>query len=300
MLSIAQKIHFADTANTWHVVYVRDPLPTEAHACVGLLKLGPDTLINGKKYKPISGPVKSISLSSPGQGPACPSMGGFFREDTLENKVWFLRPDLADTVETLIYSHNWSIGDTIHWRALIDSFNQPRYQGRSTVVGMDSSNIQGIWYRVFHMSSRDGTGSLLANYDITEGLGSMSGPNFPAHGYTFEDAWYLCAFYRAGAPVYGNPHTCNSVLVNQVHVSAAKVDVFPNPVNSLSRLRFPESITASTLLLRDATGRAIASISITGKHDIAIGQYLTSPGIYTYVLQDASTGQRYTGRFLFQ
>ncbi len=56
----------------------------------------------------------------------------------------------------------------------------------------------------------------------------------------------------------------------------------------------------AVLSIIDVAGRTIKKQSIQGPTAIPIGQYLTTPGVYYYILQDATTGQRHTGRFLFQ
>jgi hypothetical protein len=53
------------------------------------------------------------------------------------------------------------------------------------------------------------------------------------------------------------------------------------------------------LYLADVTGRSVCKIPITAERTY-IGQYLSSPGVYYYILQDAVTARRYTGRFIFR
>jgi len=74
----------------------------------------------------------------------------------------------------------------------------------------------------------------------------------------------------------------------------------PNPGSTEMVLKLPSLITGGKAVIIDEVGRRMADVSFTAKKTVPIGQYLHIPGVYYYILQDATTGQRYTGRFIYR
>ena len=54
------------------------------------------------------------------------------------------------------------------------------------------------------------------------------------------------------------------------------------------------------LVIGDVHDRMIENTEVGHDEIVRIGQYLQAEGVYYYTLQDKSTGQRYTGRFIYR
>jgi hypothetical protein len=232
------------------------------------------------------------------------SLFGLFREDTLLGQVWCIRPPL-DSLEHIVYNKDWQVGDTLPWQYF-------GTQGRSTVIGIDSTLLYGEWHRIFHMNC-NGTSRQFNDYDIVEGIGSTEGPHFPLYTHTFEIVWQLHCFSQAGyrppvtptlgyPKIFDNSTSCNVVTLDIPKMPPnrnARVAIVPNPGGASMTLELSELVDCQSVTIIDALGRSLM-IGFDGKREINIGQYLTTSGVYHYRLADRKSNCQYSGSFLFQ
>ena len=275
------------------------------------MKMGSDTVIRGLSYKKPEILYYSHRCELPGGGTynaggtvSGKITGGFYREDTTLHRVYCLVAQGGDTIEHIIYDAGWRIGDTVKWGSPGSVHNQ------SAVTGYDSAFLNNSWHKAFRMVYTQGFGS---GYDIVEGIGSTKGPGFPAHALLpFENDDRLRCFNHAGYQppitlasgrriVFDNSTSCNvSPLGVQRSKPSVSVKVVPNPGGNQTVLQIGLAVKSGNVRLTDVSGQMVASFGFREKEIILIGQYLSTPGIYYYSLQDAGSGNRYTGRFIFQ
>jgi hypothetical protein len=259
-----------------------------------------DTTINGRHYKILAGTSSQTYIqgsTQPYYPGVRPAQASFYREDTLLNKVWGILKVDSNSAERLIFDGNWRVGDTVHCE---DGYNN----GRSEVIGIDSTFLLGNWYRVFYMQV---TPNSTNNYNIIEGIGSTNGPAFPMIGYTFEYRYSLKCFSHDGImpPVspaldlFDNTTSCSPLAV-VVNKGQDGITVVPNPGYKEMVMNIPADIRNASLYVTDGIGRRIADVSIDNELRINLGQYLQVEGVYYYNLRDQHTGRRYMGRFIYR
>ena len=293
--AMAQKFRMVDTTNTW-VVYEFYGMIGEQKTYISLLHLGSDTLINGKNYKRMLAVSWRDSVSKAGSN----YFGTYYREDTVNNRVYCINTATSDTTEQLIFDYNWSIGDSIAWKR-----NNSPDSGYNIILGIDSILINAAWYRIFHI---DGYNAAFSNvhgqYEVIEGIGPTSAPGFCTFPTTFENGVYLRCFFHAGmqppiTPQVGGFGNVGCYLdVEQTARLADAIHVVPNPANHDAMLYVPAAAFDKCIMV-NALGQRVATIDISGKTRVSIGPYLQASGIYLVVLTNAS-GQRVVRKFVFE
>ncbi len=290
-----------DTANRWLVEHGGGGNPVDYYQTIYEARLANDTVVGGKTYKRMIADVTHRNLS-PFYVSRYKGMLGLYREDALLQRLWCI-PQKGDGRERLIYDASWQVGDTVHW------VYSPNISGVGTVTRLDSTLIKGQWHKVFHMATTNSAGP---GFEFIEGIGSTGGPAYPASPHVFETQWMLHCFTNNGVTPVTNPSLANGRFDNQAScivtplnivpraATEDQVLVVPDPGGSESRLKLPDGLSSGLLLVTDALGRRIAELSFSATRELPIGQYLSTPGVYYYVLQDAATGRRFNGRFVFR
>ncbi len=125
------------------------------------------------------------------------------REDTVAGKVYFKSWDppgnmigngayLMDTAEFVAYNFGLNVGDT-----MIMPFV---YGGYGTAISMhiliqkDSVKINDVWHIAQRFKCPLGFGSSWSEYDVVEGVGSLTNPVNPAPFFNFENTQKLYCF----------------------------------------------------------------------------------------------------------
>ena len=147
----------------WHEYFT--PWPT---SCNATLRIDGDSIVNGVSYKKI--------IADPGCGAILdPGTIRLLREDTLEKKVYELKPWPPNTPECLIYDFSLMPGDTFYWGnngeniLLLDSItNHIRNPFFCNGNNMPTLTIENP--RVFYF---DGGGAFATIW--VEGIGSLAG-----------------------------------------------------------------------------------------------------------------------------
>lgn len=287
-----QRIRFTDTSNKWSILYSHVDFPgsfTEDRA-----DYASDTLINAVQYHQLSGPLPLA-----------------VREDTVARKIYFrflramesfgLTITPTDTLEHLLFDYDPIVGDTF-------KVDYGRYHSVHYVATVDSVRLGGNYYKTWYMSNVAGP---YWPYTFVEGIGTTNAPHFSVNNATFESGWTLRCFTNNGqhprcSPAIGyfdNDTSCYRWPVGiSSNASPRQLSplVIPNPGGKQSIIQVPNQAAHWILSVTDATGRKVFCADFEGKSEIPIGQFITVPAIYYYTLQDAATGHRYTGRFIFQ
>jgi hypothetical protein len=310
--AVAQKIRFSDTTNKWSMLWIDagDFVTEESSAGYGT-----DTIISGQSYHRLHSGVFGTTVGSLA-----------LREDTVANRIYFrfitpkFRMMNTDTIEHLFFDYNLRLGDKF-------VISYPGYWARLK-VGDTGSLLLGTqvckkW--MMWVDSQDiFTTPRLNPYDFIEGLGPTSSPIWPVSSWSFEDVEQLRCFTNHGTrPLcspkqklyYGggkswprymsvdsfdNASSCTFQPVSVSNFSkAGAITIAPNPGGNEMRLSVPAAISSYTLKVYDASGRLMKSVAGT-ERAVPIGQYVGTACVYYYILQDARTGSRYTGRFVYR
>jgi hypothetical protein len=201
----AQKIHFTDTTNDWKIVFVfvGDPTPEYSFYEDFYLK---DTIINTKIYRDFSGI-------------------GFVREDTILKKVFII--DNTTDSENVLMDYNLVVGDTFRYNSFL-----------SGVAGIDSTLINGIWYKVWYFDPI-GEGW---QYQIVEGIGCVQSPIYITDPRSPESYIDVYCFSNKGITPTLSPQvafldnitSCDyrtNLLTKEIKNNSALMHIFPNPAN---------------------------------------------------------------------
>lgn len=309
----AQKIRFTDTSNKWKLLDVGNdgplifgnPLSPDA-------RFQKDTVIAGVSYHLLS----SISQFD----------GGYaVREDTAAGRLYFrfmqarVGPYITDTGERVFFDYSMRMYDTLRIR--YDATHGIAHY----VSAFDSLYVGAHVYKKWKMTPLPGN-TQSSEYTFVEGIGCLGGPGWPVFNLVFEHRGQLRCFTNKGtqpvcfpAPLlpwwslkvkqgylaadsFNNTTSCTYKLApNAVEEINAKVPIIvaPSPGGPEISLILSANIPAGILQITNAVGQILKRVTIkSGKTNI--GQYLSAPGVYYYTLQEAATGQRYNGRFIFR
>jgi hypothetical protein len=295
---MAQKIRFTDTSNHWNLLLVIVDNPGEFYTVPMTYSYTGDTVIAGNNY--------SMMLSSTCIVTTLLAL----REDTVQGRIYFRTPLLTDTTEHLLFDYNLKIGDTL-------KVNYDKYSWVNVVRSIDSVKLGGVYHKTWDLGA----------YQFIEGIGTESGPTYGIQPWVFEQGYQLRCFTTHGFQPVCDPHiklpfgqitsvSPNNVLpvsyfdnnvscmyhktdVVATGKSAEMIQIAPNPGNTEMSLTLPNSISSALFRVNDMTGRTCLDLNLIDRKT-NIGQYLSVPGVYTYTLQDAATGQRFNGRFVFR
>ncbi len=291
---LAQKFRMVDTANRW-VVFDQWGFIGEQHLQTSILQLVGDTVYNGMHYQR----MKAVLASDSATPTRCLCFGDLFREDTVNNRVYCVNLFAGDTIERVIFDYNWKIDDSVEWNNEFCNCI-----GYSVIKGIDSTQINGNWHRVFNMESRYELGSPVP-FAVIEGIGSTKGPGFGSSPFMFENDSRLKCFFQAGTKpilnpsVYGfdNAGTCY-LSVPTTQAITGTVQIVPNPGGQDAELRLP-SASFQQCIIWDVCGRKLVTLNLAGKMRASIGSFIETPGLYLLEVTDIE-GRRLTRKFVFQ
>lgn len=217
-----------------------------------------DSIVNSISYSK----VYSSGISN------CLSFGfcGLLRDDTLNQKVYFIQPDSSS--EKLLYDFSLNVGDTVP-----DLFN---YTGVSVIVdSIDTINYGGIARRRFRYALNMGPHN---DPYIIEGIGNVSGLLVPLESPTI--SYYLICFSIGGQYIFPDS-TGTCILINKTNQigSFPNLTISPIPVVDVSRIDITEDILVEVEIC-DYFGNVKSRLeSQTGqfyinKNDFSSGFYL--------------------------
>ncbi len=306
--SFAQKISFTDTSNVWSLIDSNIgcciPIPTRYTTA-----FFDSTTFNyhGNTYRYLITSIATIPV----------------RESA--GRIYFL--DLPDSVEKVMYDFNLVVNDTLR-----TNYAQDKYI--AWVTNIDSTQLAGIWYKVWHFG---GTDSVLYYpdsvrtlvYNVIEGIGSTNGPLYPASPYSLTSfSQQLLCFKNyvvatstpLSKPVvayafnyisyYDNDSSCAAFYadhshtiiggdaVGQLPLQSNNVKVVPNPANESCTFIFPYSLKSGTLIVVNELGQSVINITFTNKNAILIGNRLKARGVFFYHVLNNENGQSFSGKII--
>ncbi|MES2703533.1 MAG: T9SS type A sorting domain-containing protein [Bacteroidota bacterium] len=283
--SYGQKIRFTDSTNEWKIFLIHGWPITHLTSYCNYIK---DTVRNGKNYKIIRGSV------------CTPSGLCLVREDTSSKKVYsVIIPDFSmsdfDTSEQILYDYNWQLGDTV--------VRTVRNYFKHVISEIDSTDINGVWHKVWHFHEVYSDESS-SDFDVIEGIGCTRDPLFPLIPGSFESHIRLSCFTnRYGtppvAPIIGHFNNISSCTLEAEDLPSAnsETSVVPNPITEFSKIILPGKTQTGSIVVYNALGQAVVTLSVDNTTEILIGDKITVQGLYWYrVTTEGCTS--YTGKFV--
>ena len=252
----AQKIRYSDTRNRWVSIGIRT-----ANDCTfsRMRYYGADTLISGNSYHITIDVYFQDSVTLCGRY-IDTAISYFVREDTIANIVYY-RSLGFDTGEHVLYNYNLQIGDTISYYPPPAPATPPPFVvvTLDSVFAIDSTLINGVYHKVFHMISALPSYQYLT-YSYIEGIGSPTGAYLPFHMGCTTDHETLTCFSQNGltpavnAPFYycnanrssfTNGFQCSPTGVPSVISSPPTVSIAPNPADNIITVSNTGSVGSS-------------------------------------------------------
>jgi len=227
IFSQSYKKIFGNT-NTWNEYYQFEIGFTTKYKTDG------DTIINGNTYKKIYGGEMMNEYDTPDY-----YLRYLMREDTLEQKVFFLNFNYTDTIEKLLYDYSIEIGDTVD---VVVPFSD-LMEGYLTAGGTVSLELDSI----IVIDDISNTDSVLvfkrldyySGYNVywIKGVGSRAGIGRNAACWPPQDQTQLiCAFKDEEQTFhyvpYSEPHNCFLYVDVSSNELDNTINVFPNPANN--------------------------------------------------------------------
>lgn len=289
--TLAQKIHFADTANLWGFGAFNSDF------CVYNFtsRLGSDTAIGGNTY------YRTITnctlLPCPGFSPVCIDQSGYFvREDTLAHKVYFLNQSI-DAAEHVLYDYNLQLSDTIVYHCPWTTFTD-------SVARIDSTLINGVYHKVWFLMTKHHGTLILRQYTVVEGLGCLRNPYFPAYGACTDGAEWLLCFSQTGVyPAFTSPLLdcsgdtssftnstfCSTTMAVAQPQPTKQLSIYPNP--AFDEIVIDEVAPNSKFIISDLVGRQVMYGTLQNGHSTLAVNCLKS-GSYQISIIETSGWKR--------
>lgn len=312
----AQKVHFADKNNNWLVMHTNYVDGTNTSQ-VPYAYLDTNIQVNGMFYK-------GLVLDRESNGYP---MQLLVREDTVAGKIYFKSWDqpgdmvgngayLQDTAEFVAYNFGLNVGDT-----MIMPFV---YWGYGTSISMhiliqkDSVKINDVWHIAQRFKCPLGFGSSWSEYDVIEGVGSLTGPVNPAPFLNFENTHNLYCFSNGDtlspssitlpfSPSQGSNSfrtvsfsTCKKLDISERTLPEIAWTLSPNPTTGAVVVELKPVVAAQGvyhLMIQDPVGKVLYSGAIKMQLRIPVSTW--APGLYFVTLSDHK-GRKDTRRLVVQ
>lgn len=192
-----------------------------------------DTIINSQIHKclyrseVVTEVVTCDSLGMP-PSPPIPGYVGALREDSIENRIYYVYPNTSE--DSLLYDYNLNVGDSlqgslVYWDGL--PLNKP------IVVSIDSVDVSGNLRRRWNLSPIEYPWGTITPY-ILESIGFSFGLIEPivTVSLSLTDKNLVCVksgedvIYSSGYP---SNYGCNFVSIPQVRSKTPDLTLYPNP-----------------------------------------------------------------------
>ena len=237
------------------------------------------------------------------------------------NKVYVIGN--VDSTERLLYDFTLKVNDTVNTYYNYDTYT-------SWVSSIDSTQLYGIWYKVWHFDGTDSNTytnkASIYQYNVIEGIGCTNGVYYPAAPYDYSaySDQLLCFTNNMGYntgfsnPVlsYGYDYTnsfdnktsCsafqpvvtptdNTLSTKQAANNNENAVVVPNPVDEGSKIVLPYTVVSGTLVIVDDIGRTVTNAAFQNKAFIPVADHVHATGIYFFHVTDKETGKVFSGKF---
>mgnify|MGYP003637992880 FL=1 len=242
-----------------------------------------DTIINGLTYHTLVAHEKE--LHPVGNPPNCHPLGSFtmhynlyfgaFRNDSVNKKVWFVPP--GDTLDTLLYDFNLSVGDTLPIGYKYDPSVNRLFQDTITVVAIDSVNLGGVWRKRYALRHCPISG--FNDIYIIEGIGSTQSLLENYYSCNYSNLLGVECTKENGVTIYPNSsYQCNVIVgLETTEIKKQEVKLYPNPTNGSIFITEHEQL--ERIQLFNIQGKLIKEIQPNRSSETVLN-IEGSPGIY--------------------
>lgn len=284
--STAQKIHFTDTTNVWHIL--RSGFAPSGPNLLSyhnqIIRFKKHVIHNAQTYNLLSGDSVLV------------------REDTVAKKVYAIvyenRYFGGDTAEFVLYDYNLSTGDTFTVVKTNANNNQKYF-----VKNVDSIQINGNWYKVFTLSQIIQNGNTTTTYTYIEGIGCINEPVLPYFGFYFEEYARLACFENQNTfPIlskavqgFDNAKSCADTSLKVSNLAKGTLTIFPQPSNGRFTIRLNETIQHGQITVLNNMGQIVYQKDITGTGELIINDPAIANGLFHFKITDYQTGESFTG-----
>lgn len=217
---------------------------------------GQDTIVNSISYKKITGISTSASKQLIG-----------LRQDIPNKKVFGL--DGNTLSEFLLYDFNLNIGDTIHFRPIVQC------DSLSIVNSIDSIFIGGSYRKKFNLN---------LNVSLIEGIGSTSG--LVEHN-CFEGANLLCYFTNNIDTAFSDntsPWLCKTNRTVDI-LKSIGISIYPNPCLNVLILKKDKECIIRDFSLNNSLGQVVYKTNFSS-NEIKLDMKSYQKGLYYISFRD--------------
>lgn len=247
--------HFADSNAVWKINYRWMPPSPFGYNGYAENYISGDTIINDKVYKKIGKTGYDIfctDIITSG-----PDYMGALREDTTQNKVFFI-PDGFQN-DTLLYDYNLQVGDT-----LPPGYNTMFLGGELFVAFIDTIETIGVLRQRWNLEA-EYYGQFAS---IIEGIGSTTG--LLEEIYMFEADAFLRCYYQNDTAVYTGGVSANECVMPTdscyflgiYEEDILDVTCYPNPANDWLHITFSGNVSIEQVQIYDHIGRKVLLVSL--------------------------------------
>jgi hypothetical protein len=243
------------------------------------------------------------------------------------NKVYLV--DNADSLERLVYDFDLELYDTAY-------VNYPQDKYTAWVTSIDSTQLMGQWYKVWHFEGIDSVlfypdSARPISYNVIEGIGCTNGPYYPANAYNraafsqqllcFNNDMNITSGLSNAVIAYGYDyqsyydndssciefyadHSTGPIIISEgvaeIAQAAGNAIIAPNPTDNTSKIVFPYKVADGRLTILNQVGQVIHSVPFSNKNEIGIGELIQTTGMYYYRVTDEQSGKVFSGKFIRQ
>jgi hypothetical protein len=233
-----------------------------------------DTVLGGHTYRINKCyPFKAIS-----SWPMCPPFvidtisfisGSFFREDTINRKVYKYCPDCQQKDE-LFYDFSLSVGDTLK------SEEQTLYGEPLVLTSIDTVTLlNGEKRKQYGFANSPATINYVESIGGDQGLDVSIVPGFEWYG------GFLC-LSQNGINLWGR--SCDNYFVGMNEKNTDEVKIYPNPAHEIVNIHLPGDIQNAEFTILDTRGNEIVAVKLNQQMNVlSISQIV--PGFYIYKIK---------------
>jgi len=247
-------ISFPDSGIIWRQTSIRFNPATTTQICYDnqFELTGEDTIINSISY------IKLYLSGLAGANGVCDlssianQNNWAIREDTTKRVYIF---DYISGQEFLLYDFNLGLGDTLAYGNAF-SFNGSYDNYVEVITSIDSLLIDGLFHKVYHITSTNWMGVVVDYVQIIEGIGSTFGlfaDNSPNWGEKYD---LLNCVYINGQVVYFQTQPCSLLTaIENVDTNGminTTFNIYPNPASDNLTISCPNG----TLTIKSTEGKS--------------------------------------------
>jgi hypothetical protein len=218
-----------------------------------------DTIINGKKYQRLASVnyLSFISNNCVGGYNFNTSNRGYYRNDTINKKVWYLNPQENVFSDTLLFDFSLQVGDTLSKLFYTSDYNS------YFIDSIDYVNYGGVLRKRLFIKDHSQSAGIPLTYMI-EGIGSSRGL-FQSLGLSLCCYSQLNCFSQNSSSVFPDSITNCGVITNLNEINKRdEFILYPNPSKGLVHISSYQII--QSVRIYNFQGQFIKSIIPSTNH----------------------------------